>query len=68
MILEFVGGSRDGEIIEVDEESAEAFLMPVIMEPMPPMITIEEAKVLRPACEVYCQREPGKLLFEGWSE
>jgi hypothetical protein len=72
MILEFVGGSRDGSILEVSEASAPAFLMPLYMEPLAPLIrpiSDEEAMTFNPpACEVYEQTEPGKLLFRGWNE
>lgn len=69
MILEFVGGSRDGATIEVPWEIAQegvfnACTIQPIENDWPDPNFSEEGWQIR--TEVYRQSEPGKLLFEGY--
>jgi len=69
MKVEFVGGSRDGFELEVEEETEYAdMLISGVPVSLLRLKEIDGEIVVCNEVEVYEMRESGKLHFLGWSE
>jgi len=69
MKIEFVGGSRDGSELEIEDDSEQAdMLISGVPVQLIGIKEVEEEIIVCTEIELYEMRELGKLQFVGWKE